>query len=75
MDGHLVASLATTVVTVIGAVGISSWRLSVSQSRSIGRLEGKMDGYDKRLEGFCGRVDTLSKRMNGLLDNVPKRKR
>jgi len=82
MDGALVATIITSSVAVGGAIGGGFWRLWVKigdQNKSIGRLEGKMDGlntrmhsYEKQLEGFDQRIDRLDKRINGFVDSLMK---
>ena len=75
MDGALIATIITSSVVVAGAIGGGFWKLG----RSIGRLEGKVEGldtrmhsYEKQLEGFDSRVDRLDKRINGFLDDFIK---
>ena len=57
-------------VVVAGAISTGFWRLSVrigDQSKSIGRLEGKVGGMDTRLDDFGKRVDNLDRRINSKL--------
>lgn len=82
MDGALITTIVSSSVVVGGAIAGGFWRVIVKigdQNKSIGRLEGKMDGfntrmysYEKQLEGFDKRVDRLDRRFNGLLDNIVK---
>lgn len=74
MDGALIATVVSSSVIVAGAIGGGFWKLWTEQSKAIGRLEGKMDGlnarmqsYEKQLEGFDTRIDRLDRRMNGFI--------
>lgn len=80
MDGPLLATIISGVVVVRGAVCGGSWKVwnkLADQSRSIGRLEGKMDGlhtrmrsFEKQVESLDKSVDRLDRRMNGYLDSM-----
>ncbi len=84
MDGPLIAAIVTGSVAIGGALGGGFWRVSSclgKQNKSIGRLEGKMDGvdarmtsYEKQLGGFDQRIGRLDKRLNGFVDDVGKRR-
>jgi hypothetical protein len=74
MDGQVIAIIISA-VGVSGSIGAGFWKLG----RSIGSVEGKVEGLDKRmqsyekqLEGFDTRIDRLDKRINGFLDNFIK---
>ena len=85
MDGPLIATIVSSSVIVGGAIGSGFWKVWTKigdQSKSIGRLEGKMDGlgtrmhsYEKQMEGFDSRVSRLDQRINGFVDTLMKRRR
>ena len=73
MDGALIATVVSSSVIVGGAIGGGFWKVWVKlgdQNKAIGRLEGKMDGYEKQLEGFDGRISRLDQRINGFVDTL-----
>lgn len=79
MDGALIATIVSSSVVVGGAITGGFWKVIIKigdQNKSIGRLEGKVDGlhtrmqsYEKQLEGFDARVSRLDRRINGLVDS------
>jgi len=83
MDGPTCAAVITSSVFVGSAIIGGFWKLWVKigdQNKSIGRLEGKVDGlgtrmhsYEKQLDGFDTRIDRLDKRINGFIDNLPRK--
>jgi hypothetical protein len=67
MDGQVIAIIISA-VGVSGSIGAGFWKLG----RSIGSVEGKvegldrrMQGYEKQLEGFDRRLERLGQRING----------
>ena len=80
MDGVLLATIIPSVLIAGGAIGTGAWKVwskLADQNRSIGRLEGKMDGLNTRMHSFEKQVDSLDKsivrldrRMNGFLDSL-----
>lgn len=80
MDGPTIVAIVSSSVLVASAIGGGFWKLWVKvgdQSKSIGRLEGKMDGmgtrmhsYEKQIEGFDTRIDRLDRRLNGFVDDL-----
>lgn len=85
MDGGLIATIISSSVVVGGAIGTGFWRVALKigdQNKSIGRLEGKVDGlgtrmhsYEKQLDGFDERVNRLDGRINGFLDSFLKKEK
>lgn len=83
MDGAVIATVVSSSVVVGGAIITGFWRLWSrigDQNGSIGRLEGKMDGFDnrmlsyeKQIKGFDDRIGRLDKRLNGFVDGEGKR--
>ncbi len=76
MDGPLIATVVSSSVVIATAIGGGFWKVWTKigdQSKSIGRLEGKMDGYEKHLEGFDTRVGRLDERLNGFVDSQMKK--
>lgn len=83
MDGPIIAAIITSGVALSGVIGGGFWKLwgrVGDQSKAIGRLEGKVDGlgtrmhsYEKQLEGFDQRIGRLDRRMNGLIDTLPRK--
>lgn len=70
MDGLIVTIISSSVV-IGGAIGSGFWRLG----RSIGRLEGKMDGFDSRIGNMSDRIDHLDTRINGLAGDPPEERK
>jgi len=78
MDGPLCATVISSSVVIGGAIIGGFWRVWVrigDQNKSIGRLEGKVDGfhtrmhsYETQLDGFDTRVDRMDKRVNGFVE-------
>jgi len=71
VDGQLIATIIGSSVVVGGVISGGFWKVVLmisDQSKSIGKLEGKIDGLDKRMEGFDASIGRLDKRMNGFVD-------
>ena len=83
MDGGAILTIVGSSVVVGSAIIGGFWKLWAKigdQNKSIGRLEGKVDGlgtrmhsYEKQLDGFDTRIDRLDKRINGFIDNLPRK--
>jgi len=63
MDGPAIVTIVSSCVVVSSTIGVGFWRLG----RAIGRLEGKVDGMDVRM-------DRLDKRVNGVFEHSDDKK-
>lgn len=62
MDVTAIAVIASSSLAVSGAIMGGFWKLA----NSIGRLEGKVEGMDKRMEGCEDRIGEMTTRLDGV---------
>lgn len=65
----LVTWVGLGILVLLNIVGwfISYNRYSRNEARHLGRLEGKVDGLNKRMEGVEKRIESLGKRIDDFI--------